>query len=130
MSDEILPDVSDRDWERIVERSEKPVFVMFYSPTCGHCMKVMPSVEELAAMFSQTIQFARLNILQFTWLAERYGVMSTPTFLYFCGGKPVQMRVGAVFPAVLKKMIEEMEQHGEECRLLSTEISYEISGYG
>lgn len=130
MTDNTLPEVSDREWEKQVERSEKPVFVMFYSPTCRHCVQIQPYIEELAATFSDTVQFVRLNILQFTWLAERYGVMSTPTFLYFCGGKPVQMRVGAIFPALLKKMIEEMVQHGEECRLRSTEINYEISGYG
>ena len=130
MTDNLLPEVSDREWEKQVERSEKPVFVMFYSPTCRHCVQIQPYVEELAETFSDAVQFVRLNILQYTWLAERYGVMSTPTFLYFCGGKPVQMRVGAIFPALLKKMIEEMVQHGEECRLRSTEINYEISGYG
>ncbi len=121
---------SDRDWETDVERNSDPVFVMFYSPTCKHCIQIQPYIEELAGEFSEVVKFFRLNIIRYSWLAERYGVMATPTFLYFCGGKPIQTRVGAVFPAMLKKMVEEMVQHGEECRLRSTEIAYEITGYG
>lgn len=89
-----------------------------------------PYVEELAHEFSSSVRFFRLNIIKSGWIAERYGVMATPTFVYFCGGKPVQTRVGAIFPAMLKKMVEEMVQNGEECRLRSTEIEYEITGYG
>lgn len=121
---------SDLDWEKLVERSSDPVFVMFYSPTCKHCLQIQPYIEELAEEFSEVVGFVKLNIARFGWLAERYGVMATPTFLYFCGGKPVQTRVGAIFPAMLKNMVEEMVQHGEECRLRSTELAYEITGYG
>ena len=130
MTDSRVKEVSDHDWEAMVERNTLPVFVMFYSPVCSHCHQIQPYIEDLARGFSGLVSFVKLNILQFNWLTERYGVMATPTFLYFCGGKPVQTRVGAVFPAMLKKMIEEMIQHGEECRIRSTDIEYEITGYG
>jgi thioredoxin 1 len=130
MTDTLIHESNDRDWEIEVERNGVPVFVMFYSPTCKHCIQIQPYIEELAREFSDDVRFIRLNIVRFSWLAERYGVMATPTFLYFCGGKPIQTRVGAVFPVMLKKMVEEMVQHGEECRLRSTEIAKEITGYG
>jgi len=41
------------------------------------------------------------------WTAERYGVRSTPTFKFFCEGRPVQEMVGAIYPALLKKMVDE-----------------------
>ncbi len=123
-------EVLDTDWEGKVEKNSRPVLVMFYSPTCRHCIQIQPFFEELAKNFSETVLFVRLNVIRFSWLAERYGIMATPTFQYFCGGKPVQSRVGAVYPAMLKKMIEEMNEHGEECRLRSSEIRYEVTGYG
>ena len=123
-------EVLDTDWESMVEKNSRPVLVMFYSPTCRHCIQIQPFFEELAKSFSETVSFVRLNVIRFSWLAERYGIMATPTFQYFCGGKPVQSRVGAVYPAMLKKMIEEMNEHGEECRLRSSEIRYEVTGYG
>jgi thioredoxin 1 len=130
MADLLVQEVTDREWEEQVEKNANPVFVMFYSPTCRHCIHMQPYIEELAKEFSENVRFVKVNIVRFGWLAERYGVMATPVFIYFCGGKPVQTRVGAVFPAILKKMIEEMVQHGEECRMRSTDIMYEITGYG
>ena len=46
---------------------------------------------------------ARLNIMTNLWTAERYGIRSTPSFKFFCDGKPVREMVGAVYPALLKK---------------------------
>jgi len=130
MAQDVLVDISDSDWESMVERNEKPVFVMFYSPSCTHCIRIMPSVEELARDFGTEVTFVKLNLIKFDYIGERYGVMATPTFIYFCGGKPVQTRVGAVFPAMLRKMVEDMVTHGEECRLASTDWKYGITGYG
>jgi thioredoxin-like negative regulator of GroEL len=64
------------------------------------------------------------------WTAERYGVRSTPTFKMFCHGKPFQEMVGAVYPALLKRMVEEALKTGSECIKASTEISYDVTGYG
>ncbi|MDD3573653.1 MAG: thioredoxin family protein [Methanospirillum sp.] len=130
MAQDILIDIIDTDWEKTVERNEKPVFVMFYSPSCPHCISIMPSVEELTRDFGTEVIFVKLNLLQYDYIGERYGVMSTPSFFFFCGGRPVQIRVGAVFPPMLKKMVEEMVTRGEECRLASSEWKYEITGYG
>jgi thioredoxin 1 len=37
--------------------------------------------------------------------------------------------VGAIYPALLKKKIEEVLIYGEECAEHTTEVNYEISGY-
>jgi len=74
--------------------------------------------------------FVRINISTNQWTAERYGVRSTPTFKFFCDGKPVQEMVGAIYPTLLKKMIDEVLLHGKECAKNSTTINYDISGYG
>lgn len=74
--------------------------------------------------------FSELTRVRYDYPGERYGVMATPTFIFFCGGKPVQTRVGAVYPPMLKKMVEEMVTHGEECRIASSDWKYDITGYG
>jgi thioredoxin-like negative regulator of GroEL len=130
MTEENVQEINDIEWEKLVERNEKPVFVMFYSPSCTHCIRIMPSVEDLAKDFGTEVSFVKLNLLRFDYIGERYGVMATPTFIFFCGGKPVQTRVGAIFPVMLKKMVEEMITQGEACRLSSTAWKYEITGYG
>ncbi|MDD1717141.1 MAG: thioredoxin family protein [Methanoregulaceae archaeon] len=125
-----LVEVSDQTWEHIVEKGEKPVVVMFYSPQCPYCRTMLPFYQQYANEFKEKVLFARLDISTSLWTAERYGVRGTPTFKFFCGGKAVSEIVGAVYPAILKKMIEDMLVHGKECALNRTEISYEITGYG
>ena len=123
-------EVSDLVWEHVVEKSEKPVAVMFYSTSCPYCRVIDPYFTTYAKEFRDTVVFARLNIMTSMWTAERYGVRGTPTFKFFCGGKPVFEIVGAVFPVILKKMVEEVLVHGKECAGRVTEINYEITGYG
>jgi len=122
-------EANDRTWEETVEKSPIPVIVMFYTPACPHCRIMEPYFEEFAGEFAGKVRFARLNIVKSTWIGERYGVMSTPTFKFFCSGKPVQALVGAIYPAILKKHIEEVLIHGRECEEKSTEVDYEITGY-
>jgi thioredoxin 1 len=125
-----LIEVSDQIWEHLVEKNEKPVAVMFYSTTCPYCRIIEPYFVTYAKEFKDTVVFARLNIMTSMWTAERYGIRGTPTFKFFCGGKPVFEIVGAVFPAILKKMVDEVLVHGKECAGRVTEINYDITGYG
>ena len=73
--------------------------------------------------------FIRLNLAENGWIGERYGVMATPTFGFFCAGKAVQSFSGAVYPTILKQRIEEVLLHGGECVEQSSAVDYEISGY-
>jgi len=125
-----LIELDDVTWERAVEKSSKPVAVMFYSPSCAFCHQMEPYFRNYAQEYKEEVVFARLNIMTNLWTAERYGVRSTPTFKFFCDGKPIREMVGAVYPALLKKIIDEVIIHGKECAKNSTAINYDITGYG
>jgi thioredoxin-like negative regulator of GroEL len=127
---EVLIEVDDVTWEKSVEKSNKPVAVMFYSPSCVFCHQMEPYFRTYAQEYKDGVVFARLNIMTNLWTAERYGVRSTPTFKFFCDGKPVREMVGAVYPALLKKIVDEVLIHGKECAKNSTSINYDITGYG
>jgi thioredoxin 1 len=125
-----VSELTDRNWEQIVEKAVRPVFVMFYSPTCPFCRTMEPYFRAYAQEYVGVVSFGMLNITGNPWIAERYGIRSTPTFKIFCGGRPFQEIVGGVYPALLKRMVEEALQSGAECLKQSTAISYDISGYG
>jgi thioredoxin-like negative regulator of GroEL len=129
-SRELLVEVTDLTWEKTVEKDKKPVAVMFYSPTCAFCHQMEPYFRTFAGEYRDSVLFVKINIVANQWTAERYGVRSTPTFKFFCNGKLVQEMVGAVYPALLKKMVDEVLVHGKECAKNSTAIDYEITGYG
>lgn len=130
MADQGIIELDDSVWELQVEKGKNPVVVMFYSETCPFCKQMEPYFREYAGAFLGKVTFARIDIVRNPWTAERYAVRSTPTFGFFCGGKPVQQLVGSVYPAILKRSVEEALLHGKECAEKSTEINYDITGYG
>jgi len=129
MGDIVIREVTDLTWEKTVENSTQPVIVMFYSSTCPHCKAMEPYFAEYAAEFKDSMFFIKANVAQNPWAGERYGVRATPTFRFFCLGKPIREMVGAVYPVMLRKAILEVLEGGDECARNSTEINYEVSGY-
>ena len=112
-------------WEHGVELSELPVLVMFFSQTCVRCKEMEPYFIQYAREYEGTVKFVKLNVIESPFTTDRYGVMATPTFTFFCLGKPVQNLSGAVYPTLLKKLIDESIEHGKQCREKSTPVRFE-----
>ena len=89
-------EVTDRDFEVEVEKSPEPTVVIFVSDACPHCRTLMPYVEGFARDFRNRVRFVTMDVVANPWTAERYGVRGTPTFKFFCHGRPVQELVGAI----------------------------------
>jgi arsenate reductase len=122
---DFLVELTEATWEETVEKQTKPVAVMFYSPTCPFCRQIQPYVLDYAKEFHEAILFGHLNVLTNMSLIERYGIRQTPTFKIFCGGKPVFEMVGAIYPAMLKKMLDVVRDQGKECVSGATPIDFE-----
>jgi thiol-disulfide isomerase/thioredoxin len=129
MSVEDVLMLDDTNWESYVEKGEKPVVVMFSSPTCPYCHQMRPHFEEYATEFKERIIFAEVDISESPTIASRYSVLGTPTFKFFCKGHPVHEMTGAVYPTLLKKNVEDHLEHGEECVKNTTWNAPEITGY-
>ena len=127
-SDDVL-ELNDKTWEKTVEKGKKAVVVMFTSPTCPYCRQMKPYFEEYASEYKDKILFAEVDISKNQTIASRYGVMGTPTFKFFCKGKPVNELVGAIYPAILKKTVETSLEHGLQCAENTTWVDSGITGY-
>jgi thioredoxin 1 len=130
MEGSLVIEVDDRTFHDQVEKAQLPVAVMFYAPTCVHCRAMAPYYDQYSLEYRGKVLFARIDVSVNLYSGERYGVKGTPTFKFFCDGRPVTELVGAVYPAILKRTVEEVLVHGKECVTKSTGIDYEISGYG
>jgi thiol-disulfide isomerase/thioredoxin len=120
MSGSEIIELSESEWEKNVEKGDKPVFVMFYGPTCPYCNQMEPYFNEYAKEFKKKILFARVNVTNNPTIISRYGIMGTPTFKYFCKGHPIKEISGAIYPSLLKKTIQEGLNHGEKCQQKTT----------
>jgi thioredoxin-like negative regulator of GroEL len=130
MDKKIILELNDKNWEKNVEKGKKPVIVMFYSNTCPHCHTIKPYFDKYAKDFKDKIIFAKVNIMNNPTIISRYGIMGTPTFKFFCNGKPIQEFVGAIYPTLLKKNIEDAMQNSPQCLKNTTWIDFGgITGY-
>lgn len=128
MSEKSIVELDDAHWEEFVEKNKLPVAVMFYNHQCEHCMAMMPHFEKYAKELKDKMAFARIDVDRNHYAVERYGVMATPTFKFFCGGRPVQEIVGTVYPTLIRTVAEDSLTHGKECVSKSTPIDFNI-GY-
>jgi thioredoxin 1 len=128
MGERSVIELDDMNWEKLVEKEGKPIVVMFYSLSCPHCLAMMPYFEKYADEFKGKIFFARIDVNKNTYAVGRYGVMATPTFKFFCSGRPVQEIVGEIYPSLLKKITEDALEYGSSCASKSTPIDFNL-GY-
>ncbi|WP_340818370.1 thioredoxin domain-containing protein [Methanolobus sp. WCC4] len=122
-------EVNDSNWEELLENQEKPMVVMFYLPTCTHCKEIEPYFRDYSNEFHDSCTFVRMNGLESPMTARKYGVRGTPTFKFFCKGRAIKEEVGLVYPSILRKSIEELVKHGDECILHTSPMPDEVSPY-
>lgn len=98
--------ITDSNFEKEILKSDNVAFVDFYATWCGPCKMMSPIVDELSADYEGKAVFGKCDIDENMSIAQKYGVMSIPTFIIFKNGEPVQTMIGGTSKTALKEMIE------------------------
>jgi thioredoxin 1 len=101
-------DVTTSSFQKDVLESDTPVLVDFWAEWCGPCKAVAPILDELAGEYDGKIKIVKLNVDENQEIAEKYGVMSIPTFIAFKDGQQADSFVGALPKESFKKHIEDI----------------------
>jgi len=104
MSEIIL---TSHNFEEIISHPQKITFVDFWAPWCGPCKMMGPIVEEIAKELPD-IAVGKLNVDDCQDIAQKYNILSIPTFMIFKGGHVLDQFAGAMSKETL---MERLQKH-------------------
>lgn len=86
--------LNSENFEEEALKSNIPVLIDFWASWCGPCRMMSPVIDEIANSMDTSIKVCKVNVDENQELAERYGIMTIPTFLIIKEGKEVGRTIG------------------------------------
>ena len=100
--------LTGQNFEKEILKSAKPALVDFWAPWCGPCQMMGPIIETVTKEIGDRAVVAKLNVDDNQELAEKYGVSSIPTIIFFKNGAEADRMVGVRSKDELVKKLEEL----------------------
>jgi thioredoxin 1 len=97
---------TEKNFEQEVLKSDIPVVIDFYAEWCGPCRAMGPVVAELADAYDGKVKVGKVNSDEQQALAQRFNVMSIPSFFVIKDGKVVDSAVGGMPKGRLEQKIK------------------------
>lgn len=104
MSSVIL--ITDSEFETEVLKAEQPVLVYLWASWCGPCRLVSPSVEGVAADYSDRLKVVKMEVDPNPETVKNYHVEGVPALLLFKKGELAKSHEGAISRAKLEGWLD------------------------
>ena len=97
--------ITDDSIDKVLATKDKPVIIDFWAEWCGPCHMIAPILEEIAEEFEGKALVTKLNVDENRVSAEKYGIRSIPTLLFFKNGEVVDQQIGVVPKQILSEKL-------------------------
>ena len=97
--------LTEANFEQEVMQSDKPVVIDFYADWCGPCQMMGPVVEEISNEVTDA-KVCKVNIDEEMAIAQKYSVMSIPTFVVIKNGEVTARDMGAKPKSAVLEMLK------------------------
>ena len=89
-------EVTANTFDQTVIENSLPVIVDFWAVWCPPCKIIAPFLEEIAGEYEGRAVVCKVDVDKNQALAQKYGIRSIPTLLFFKGGEIQDQVVGAL----------------------------------
>ena len=96
--------LTTENFEEEVTQSRVPVLIDFWATWCGPCKMMAPVVEQISEEMGESAKICKVNIDEQGELAERFNIMSIPTFILIENGEEKEKMIGAMPKEELSKI--------------------------
>ncbi len=87
--------ITEANFETEVVGSSIPVLVDFWATWCGPCKMISPIIDQIATEMAGVAKVGKVDVDGNVSLANRFGIRSIPTLLFFKNGELVDTITGA-----------------------------------
>ena len=101
-------EINEANFEVEVLKATQPVLVDFWAKWCGPCKMLAPVLDQIASDQAGRAKVAKVNVDENPALAERFGIQSIPTLLYFTDGEVRYRTVGVTGQKAIVAQLEEL----------------------
>jgi thioredoxin-like negative regulator of GroEL len=82
----MLREVTDRNFDHVVETAAVPVVVEFWQPGCGHCRALMGELEALQRESGEAILIVTMNVQENFQIPAELEISSLPALALYRNG--------------------------------------------
>jgi thioredoxin 1 len=86
--------VNKDSFKEMVLDAKTPVLLDFYANWCGHCQKLLPLLDEVAAEMDGKLSVMKVNVDENRDFAQKFDIKGLPTMLLFKDGSEVDRLIG------------------------------------
>ncbi len=101
-------ELTDKNFDELVLKSDKPVLVDFWAEWCGPCRMIAPVVEELSKEYEGKAIIGKVNVDENSEISAKYGIRNIPTLLFFKNGEVVDKHVGVAPKSILAGKLDNL----------------------
>lgn len=87
--------VSDRDFDRVIERSPVPVLVEFWKPDCAHCRTLHAQLDLVSEVVGPRLRILTMNVEENYQIPAELEITSLPGLALYQNGSFVRL-IGGV----------------------------------